>query len=246
MSRYCGEIDTSTILGAAAHWRDAALRGEGSVFTEKRLWTLENLEALDRHFVRNLDESDRGFLEKLQDQLSPTPPTAKQLAAEMMWLMYLCPSSLTVRHKREVPKAIWSWSSETFPENSRWLAEEVLTGIGSAGPGFNQNQWRELTFVINLVTTFRRLPSEQANRILADGWNFAEWLKQVPDWRARQFRHMILYLLFPDDFERIFGQQDRRRIALAFSGQSSQEISSVEPLKLDRLFRETRRKLERE
>jgi 5-methylcytosine-specific restriction protein B len=246
MSRYCGEIDTAAILSAAAHWREAALLREGSVFIEKRLWTVENLEALDRHFVRNLDEGDRGFLEKLEDQLAPTPPAAKQLAAEMMWLMYLCPSSLTVRHKREVPKTIWSWSSEAFPESTRWLAEEVLTGIGSAGAGFNQNQWRELTFVINLMQAFRRLPVEQSARILANGWNFAEWLRQVPDWRARQFRHMILYLLFPDDFERIFGQQDRRRIASAFSGQSFQAINSLDPLELDRLFRETRKKLESE
>jgi 5-methylcytosine-specific restriction enzyme B len=246
MSRYCGGLDTGPILNAAAHWRDAALLGEGSVFTHKRLWTVDALEALDRHFVQNLDEGDRGFMEKLQQQLAPTPAAAKQLAAEMIWLMYLCPSSLSVRHKREVPKAIWSWSGEPFPESSPWLAQEVLAGIGSAGPGFNQNQWRELTFLINLTSAFRRLSKDERTRVLSDSWKFAEWLKQVPDWRARQFRHMILFLLFPDDFERIFGQQDRKRIAQAFSGLDSQAINRLDPLELDRTLRETRKRLENE
>ena len=246
MSRYCGETDTAPILNAASHWRDVALLGEGSVFADKRLWTVENLEALDRHFVQNLDEGDRGFMEKLQDQLSPTPPGAKQLAAEMMWLMYLCPSSLSVRHKREVTNTVWSWSGETLPQGSPWLADAVLGGIGSAGPGFNQNQWRELAFVINLVRAFRQAPENERSPLLKDGWKFAEWLKQVPDWKARQFRHMILHLLFPDDFERIFGQQDRRRIAQAFSGLDAQAINRLDPLELDRTLREARTKLERE
>ena len=43
------------------------------------------------YFVKNLDESDRKFMEKLQEQLSSVPPSAKQLAAEMMWLDLLCP-----------------------------------------------------------------------------------------------------------------------------------------------------------
>jgi 5-methylcytosine-specific restriction enzyme B len=133
MSRYCGGIDSGPILNAAAHWRDVALLSEGSVFGDQRLWTVENLEALDRHFVQNLDEGDRGFMEKLKEQLGPTPPAAKQLAAEMMWLMYLCPSSLTVRHKREVPKTIWSWSGAPFPEESRWLAQQVWLESGVPG-----------------------------------------------------------------------------------------------------------------
>lgn len=246
MSRYCGEMDTTPILNAAKHWRDVALLGEGSILGDKKLWTVENLDALDRHFVRNLDETDRGFLEKLERQLAPTQPGAKQLAAEMIWLLYLCPSSISIRHKRDVVQAIWSWSGEPFPNNSRWLEQGVLGGIGSAGPGFNQNQWRELTFLINLMRSFRRLTSEARAGLLADGWKFAEWLKQVPDWRARQFRHMVLFLLFPDEFERIFGQQDRRRIAQTFSGMDAQAINRLDPLELDRTLRETRRKLEQE
>lgn len=246
MSRYCGEVNAEPIFSAAAHWRDVAMLREGSVFSDRKLWTVQNLELLDRHFVQNLDEGDRGFTEKLEAQLAPTSPAAKQLAAEMMWLLYLCPSSITPRHKREVVQTIWSWSGETFLTNSRWLESPVLSGIGSAGPGFNQNQWRELTFLINLMRAFRALSNEVREAILADGWKFAEWLKQVSDWRARQFRHMILHLLFPDSFERIFGQQDRRRILQSFAELGASTVSRMDPLEIDRKLWETRQKLERE
>ena len=96
MSRYCGQKNTAPILDAAARWRDVGLLSDGSVFTDKRLWTLASLEALERYFVHNLDEGEGNFLDKLRAQLAPTEPVVKQLAAEMLWVMLLCPS--VVKH----------------------------------------------------------------------------------------------------------------------------------------------------
>lgn len=89
MSCYCGVKDISQILRAAAHWRDNAMVGEGSVFSSRRVWTVENINALERYFVKNLDEGEGAFLEKLKQQLAPADVGAKQLAAEMMWLTYV-------------------------------------------------------------------------------------------------------------------------------------------------------------
>lgn len=246
MSRYCGETETGPILEASARWRDVALLGDGSVFTSKHLWTDSNLSELNRYFIQNMDQSDRQFLEKLHDQLEPSSSSAKQLAAEMMWLMYLCPSSLKATHKREVIQKMWSWSGEPFPQPAPMLADNVLSGIGSAGPGYNLNLWRELVFLINFMQGFRRLPYDERKRLLEDGWAFADWLKKIPDWQARQLRHMLLFMLFPDEFERIFGQSDRRTIAQAFSGKESREVNKLDPLELDRLLRELRKQLESE
>ncbi|MFM0343820.1 hypothetical protein [Paraburkholderia sp. RL17-347-BIC-D] len=87
MSRYCGDDDSKSILEAAAHWRDAALLGSGSVLTSKHLWTSSALELLDKYFVRRPDLGDGKYLEKLKQQLAPVEDAAKQLVAEMMWLL---------------------------------------------------------------------------------------------------------------------------------------------------------------
>ena len=245
MSRYCGEKNTAPILDAAAHWRNAALlRGE-SAFTAKQIWTDEAIAALDQYFLKNLDEGEGAFLEKLKQQLAPASATAKQLAAEMMWLMYLCPSSMTSRHKRETVETVWSWSGEPFPQTPM-MSDSVLAGVGSAGPGFNQIQWRELAFFINFMSAFQRLDKTQRDQLIADGCAFAEWLKVVPDWEARQFRHMLLFLLFPDEFERIFGQRDRKAVVQAFLGLDGRNVNAMDAVQIDRSLRDIRRKLEAE
>jgi 5-methylcytosine-specific restriction enzyme B len=244
MSRYCGDDDPKWILEAAAHWRDAALLGAGSVLTSKQLWTSSSLEMLDQYFVRKPDLGDGKFIEKLNHQLAPVTSAAKQLVAEMMWLLYLCPSSLTAVHKRKTVQSIWAWSAESSPTDSRWLDDDVLAGVGSAGPGFNQNQWRELVFLINFVRHFRELSADDQRALMDDGWRFDEWLRQVPDWEARQFRHMLLFLLFPDDFERIFGQNDRRTIVRHFSKRERREVNRMDAVQLDRELQAIRKRLE--
>ncbi|OJA90461.1 GTPase [Burkholderia ubonensis] len=246
MSRYCGDDDPKSILEAAIHWRDAALLGNRSVLTSQELWTTSALELLDEHFVKNSDLGDGRFLEKLEHQLAPVESSAKQLVAEMMWLLYLCPSSLTAAHKRKTVQTIWAWSGEPSPTDSRWLDEDVLAGVGSAGPGFNQNQWRELVFVITFLRRFRELSGDNQQALMEDGWAFDEWLRQVPDWEARQFRHMLLFLLFPDDFERIFGQNDRKTIVRHYSKRERRAVNRMDPVQLDRELQAIRKRLEAE
>lgn len=244
MSRYCGDDDPKAILEAAEYWRDSALLGGGSVLTSNRLWISPLLEALHEHFVQRPDIGEGKFLQKLVQQLSSTDGAVKQLVAEMMWLMYLCPSSLTAVHKRKTVQTIWSWSADAAPTDSRWLDDDVLAGVGSAGPGFNQNQWRELAFLINFMRRFRALDSSEQRQLMEDGWKFDEWLKQVPDWEARQLRHMMLYLLFPDDFERVFGQNDRKTIVRHYSKRDRREVNRMDPVQLDRELQSIRKRLE--
>ncbi|WP_129777079.1 McrB family protein [Peristeroidobacter soli] len=245
MSRYCGKTNPNGVLNAGQHWKSAALLGAGSVLTEKALWSRENLEAINQYYVSPSDEGDGRFLERLQEKLTPTGTAVKQLAAEMLWLMYLCPSSINAPHKRSAIERIWSWSGEAFPSESQWLRDDVLAGIGSAGPGFNRNQWRELAFLTRLMLRFRELPSDQQSSLLADPWRFAEWLELIEDAKARQLRHMLLFLLFPDSFERIFSQPDRRAVAVAFSDYKARQVNRLGPAALDRLLYDTRAKLEK-
>jgi 5-methylcytosine-specific restriction protein B len=196
--------------GAGEHWRDTALLGERSIFTGEDVWITANIELLDNVFTQNPDEGDRHFIPKLQDQLKACPVAVKHLAAEFMWLLMLCPSNVSPEKKRENIKTIWDWSEKPFPEKSKWLSDEVLRGIGSGGPGFSNHRPRELAFCLNVLLAFRRLTYSEQASLAKEPWNFAGWLQQVPDAQARQFRHMLLYLLFPDDFERI--SHHRRKI----------------------------------
>ena len=146
--------------------------------------------------------------------------------------------------KRFVVKTVWEWSGESFPQGSPWVSGAVLEGIGSGGVGFLMFQWKELVFFVNLALAFRQWPQDRQRILLQDGLMFAEWLREIKDWNARQFRHMLLFMLFPDEFERIFGQGDRQAIVSAFSDHGSHAKKKLDPNELDRALREIRTRLE--
>lgn len=246
MSRYCGETDPTPALQAAGEWRERALLNNGSVLSENSLWQLPHLEALEKYFIAQPDEGEGSFLEKLKEQLKSTAGDVKKLAAEMLWLMFLCPSNIGPTSKREVIGQVWSWSGDQVPAESPWLSDEVLRGVGSSGTSFNTNRWRELAYFIRLTIAFKRLASEERNRVLKDGQIFAKWLEPVPENEARQLRHMLLFLLFPDQSERIFGGTDRRGIVRAFTGMSAAEVRRLTALQVDAKLRAIRTQQEQD
>ena len=234
MSRYVGTVDAKAIFEAADHWRQGALLKEESVFGVNSLWRQEYFRELDQYFVHQLDEGTGNFFDKLSSQIAPTGPRVKQLAAELLWILLLCPSNVTAATKREGIKTVWGWSEEPFPHDTPWLTDAVLAGIGSAGTAYNTNRWRELIFIIRVLLALRQLPKPEQETLLHDGWKMAEWLEQIPECNTRQFRHMLLFLLFPDSFERIFSGMDRRRIVADFSGRSMARVNGMTALELDR------------
>ena len=246
MSRYVGKSTAGHIITAAQRWRERCLYNGNSVLSDKHLWTLENIEALEQYFVNNLDEGKGDFFTKLENQLAPTSPEVKQLAAEMMWLMLLCPRNITPGKKLESIQKIWSWAGEPLDTSQTFLTEENLVGIGSAGTSFNTNRWRELVYVINVCKRLISQSLEQQKDLFNEGWEFAKWLEQVEGTESRQFRHMLLYMLFPDQFECIFGGTDRRKIATVFSGWTSRQISNLTALELDKKLHEIRTEQERD
>lgn len=223
------------ILAAAERWKERALLQDGSVFTDRALWTVRGMEGLERFFVDNLDEGEGNFIGKLEGQLAPSDAAVKQLAAELTWVMLLCPSNTLPPKKRETVGLIWGWSGEPIPQSADpWLTDAVLDGLGSAGTAYNTQRWRELVFAIRFGLAFKQLDQGGRQRLLADPWVFGEWLSKFPDADVRQLRHMLLYLLFPDTFERIFGGGDRRLIVSKFRGLSVSQVSALSAFQIDR------------
>lgn len=101
MSRYCGDRDSRMTIEAAEHWRQHGLLDDGSMFTGKSLWKLAYLQDLNQYFINQLDDGEGTFFEKLSRQLAPAAPEVKQLAAEILWVMLLCPSNISESKKRE-------------------------------------------------------------------------------------------------------------------------------------------------
>ena len=200
-------------LEAARLWRDRCWMADGSILSDRALWTSENLGYLDRHFVQNLDEGTRSFLEKLHDQLAPTPPAVRQLAAEVLWILYLSVSDTSMKGatKRLQILQVWGWSGEALPD-SPMLGAPLETGFANPGTAFQTSRWREFAFCVELARDWKALPEIQRSAIMSSPWEFAGWVDRHPAGTNRQFRHMLLYLLFPEFFERVMTGSHKEQI----------------------------------
>jgi 5-methylcytosine-specific restriction protein B len=244
MSRFHPDWDIAPILEAAKYWRDVALLSDGSVFGDSELWTNEHLDELQEYFVENLDYGEGNFMSKLEGQLQPTSSKAKQLMAELSWFMLLGPSNIGPDSKRDTIHEIWGWSGQAIPQDSRFLSDQVLRGIGSGGTAYNTQRWREVVFFIHFLRKFRALEIDQRHALLSDGWVLAEWIEGVPDADNRQLRHMLLYLLFPDNFDRIFGKSDRRKLIASFTDLPKSQIRAMSALEMSHQIQKIRKEQE--
>lgn len=241
MSRYTGEDKSEQILSAASEWRKHCLIDGGSLFSDKKLWNSQYLTEIERDVVHSELELEGNFISRLKEQLANVSQEAKQLTAEMLWLLFLCPSNISARTKREQIIEIWALSGESLNADQPMLQNTVLSGVGSAGTGFNTLRAREFAYLTNVLKALLALSPAEREIRLNDGFTFAEWLGGISENSSRQFRHMLMFLLFPDDFERVFSSNDRRTIIRAFKPQLKGELSAVA---MDRALLEIRREQE--
>jgi 5-methylcytosine-specific restriction enzyme B len=245
-----GEDKSSAVLfSAAAVWRDRCLAVDGSVLTDKQLWTLHNIRQLVRYFVENLDLSEGSFFSKLKEQLRPADPDAKKLAAEMLWVMYLVVhhSSMRPTTKRLQVEQVWGWSGESPPEAPHMLGDVLEAGVANPGTAFHTHRWRELLFFIRMMERWKGLPTERRSELLGDGWAFGGWMDAQKESKARQLRHALLFLLFPEDFEPAVTGQHKRAIVKRWYAETGRSLEDVDPsnrLAVDRALAEVRRHLE--
>lgn len=202
------------LYNAAKRFVDSCLRHDDSLFTPGRsIWSLPTLEELDRRYVQNPDLGSAPFEDKLRGQLSGASADAIQLMAEILFVYYLpARGNINGDTKRQKLEEILSWSSApvSIPPD---LAEVLDHGVGSGGPGFHLYKWASVSFLISFARLWKQASQARRDEALGDPWQFRDFVGQVPNVGGGIWgRESLLYLVFPDTFERIFSGQDKQRL----------------------------------
>lgn len=220
MSRYNPKHQGAAVFEAASQFKLKALIEGESLFGRQKIWLPENFKPLITHYVDNPLIGDGGnMVEKLGQQLKPCPPESVALFAEIYWILLLGPTSMGPATKRDRIRHVWWMTSSPiapFPsdfEDSPFLSDAALSGLGSAGPGFNILQWRELQYAVVAFQGLMEMESNARFVLLSEPWAFAEWLDHFEEANGRQFYHCLCHVLFPDEFERIFSERDKAKLA---------------------------------
>jgi hypothetical protein len=233
MARLTKSRSLEPVINVAQEWVRNCLIGDRSVFSADALWTQENVAEVRRAFVEHPDEGDENFLTKLNGQMEPASPSAKRLMAEMVWALLLFPSNIKVSTKRQQVSDIWSMSGGRIDAGHALLADDVLTGIGSGGPGFNNHRWRELVFLISLVGDLKQRSLDERKTLLSEYDAFIDWIARVPQDGHRQFRHMLRFFCFPDRVERMSSNRERWAVIAGFGVAPEKETRNWTDKQLD-------------
>ena len=135
----------------------------------------------------------------------------------MTWVFYLIVRNVTPETKRDQIAKVWEWSGARLPENDWALNDDVLTGCANTGAGYLAHRWRELRFIVLTMIDWFSLSRQESEALTADPWEFAGWLADRRLVQGRQFRHALLFLLFPGSFEPILVGSHKREIVKGFA-----------------------------
>lgn len=222
MARITDE-DPSQILAKAEEWRDHCLVGGKSLlWPERDIWSPSNLRQFKVCFIDRPDTSkDKNFEQKFKVQLAQEGEDVTRLACELLFVYFLFPSSVGRNRKAGLIREVAGWKDIALDENA---APFVCfdSGIGDPGLVYNTGRPNELTYLARFAIAISELPEAERAAVLRDHLRTRKTLDDLAEGhrdefgRPPQLRHILLYLLFPDDYERIASEGHKGRIREAF------------------------------
>lgn len=241
MATWPTSSESPGVLQAAVRFRTDCLIADGSIFQSGELWTAENFSQLKTYYVDHPLLGPQPFYSKLQQQLAGAGSPIIRLAAEAVWLLLLFPheNQFGPDKKRQRILQIMDDSSKAAITNKEMLTNDVLKGVGHPGAAFLTKIPNELKYLVNALLRLKALSDIERRQLLeTDPWRFCELVTTVEGAEARGFRHMLLFLCYPDVFERIASRRHKQLIYSAFkeliAGKTDEFSSAPSPCTLDK------------
>ena len=219
MARWTGDAHAPAVLAAADAWRERCFLADGSLFGNEALWRLEHIQELKRRYVDPpIEDANRTFFDKLQEQLDGAEPEVVRLAAEVTWFLLLFPihGATRAETKRTQIETVWGWSGSDLPPSPH-LEDPALMGVGHPGTAYMTRRNEQFKFFLDFIEAWKTAPTAERERLLGTDvpWEFVRWIDSLEHAERRPIRSAILYFLFPDDLERNLSTEHRRQIVRA-------------------------------
>ena len=229
------------VLQQAEYWKQTCLLGQKSLFSGSFLWNSKFFDELYECYVSRPDTGSDSFLNKLRRQLEGGSPEISQLWAEMAWLYHLIQAkgSMKAESKKERICEIWRWSGEELESDHERLSDSVLSaGIANTGTAYANLAWKEYQFFVTIMKSWYEFETSHQESLICKPWEFAKWVDGHEIAKNRMFRHVLLYLLFPDDFEPIASTSNKRNIVEKLYGKEPIDLKNA--IEVDRAICEVR------
>lgn len=215
MARMTG---AEAVYRAAAAFRDRGLRTSDSVFTPgARIWSEAVLADLDERLRGSRSVSPgRSFAQRWDAALGGAEPATVQLAAEACYVHVLFAADLAPATKRALVMGTLG-RLERPPSLMPGLDAALEVGVAGTGVAFKARRLSQLGLLVSAGRAWLRLPRDEREDRLGDGFAFKAWLFACEHDGAHAQREALLHLLFPETFEAVVSPAVKRRIVEAFA-----------------------------
>lgn len=186
------------------------------IWPDQPIWAIANLQRWKTQVSDSPNlEGELNFNKKLEQQLVGAPPILWGLAADLHYVYYLPSANITLATRlRNIGWAAQKSGLTLPPENDPiWAAQKNGFTRTTQKYHFRYAQ-------LHLLAAFALRLKEQGNavQILTDATQVQSMLDEILEGipakgdRAYDLRHAILYLMFPDQYERIISTAHKEKI----------------------------------
>jgi 5-methylcytosine-specific restriction protein B len=224
MSRNADQ-DLTAIFYIASQWKTHCLVGGKSlIWPDDDIWTVANLNNFKAFFIDKQDSSsDKDFSQKFQEQLARADDDVTRLSCDLLLVYFLFPTSVSRARKMSLVRDVASWKTISIEENVPAF-KGFSAGVGNPGLVYNTQRPNELIYLARFTIEILKKDEAQRAALLDDHVQLRELLEKLAEKHREEFgrppqtKHIILYLLFPEHYERIASEGHKGRIVEAFEG----------------------------
>ncbi|MFC8230332.1 AAA family ATPase [Streptomyces sp. NPDC057287] len=202
-------------------FRDGLLSGKSAFQPELAAWTDGTASDLRARFVDRPDESSDTFLVKLRRQLADAPDETIVLAAELLFVNMapLVPEQIGLPKKLQILREVLSWADHHLDVDQDMTP--ALKGFLHGGQGFLNYRWAQFQILVLLVERLAGTERPERQALLEDPWRFRALCFEIQDSvghkKGRAQIHVLLFTLFPGDFQPIASAHHKHEILKAFA-----------------------------
>ncbi len=219
-----------------------------SILTDdKGILTVSAIDNCIKNYVENYDDGEGGFGEKVKGQFKDADYQTRLVFAHAEWLWAFAVDDILIKTKKRIVRRTLD-----IPDDDK-LKDVFVDGFGSAGMYHKNNKYWEVSFNLHLLKFLR---SKIEKKEISDTKSINNWIekiclfkkyeietkeyplpdefkKNLPD-RTIAMCNVLLYLSFPEKYERIASDNHKEKIISTFEGllsekeQNNEEINSDE------------------
>jgi hypothetical protein len=202
----------------AAILNDCLIANGSLLAPGKQIWTSNHLAELHANYIGAPDVSANSFAEKLEKQLAPCSPEARQLFAEIYALNILPIVNFLESTKVKVIEDVLAPLQPPVPLTPDLLAA-FTDGVFHGGPAWSSRRWAQLSFLIEFAEFFKSQDPANRGAAATDHEALRKLVMNSPGQREPAQRQALLYTFQPRYYLPIVSGDHRRALRDAFAAQ---------------------------